>query len=487
MFSSGDLQQGEGAALSRKGVCANHIKDVSGFFKGAHITITARNEDEVEPAIILEKVSKSSATKLNLKDRSDPIENAAPVGTNYTRIQPAREINSVERESFWTKQQEEERRRKIEERKRVESDRKKLEECEKLRELHEAKEREQLALQKERDLSRRREEEKNAENRARDLLEERKLSTNDDEDEDPEEERMRRAEVMRQSRADEARSLVSGRSTIRNARAVFEQTDQTQISKGPVLSPKSPAVASSVSAARQLFMQNTESQSSPTDRPISDAVNRSTVTTTKSSPKSSVTNGSVNGPAVGAESLPDRDTSNDKVAQVALEPKHETEHLSLTEDNEMVESDSELALREDALKRAVYNDIPVGDHILEDIQEESEGKLVFRTMDTHSNLKRSPVTEVEDDADKLLASASKSEHGIRARALYDYQAGEYHALCYPAVILSISADETEISFDPDDIIAHVDMIDPGWYQGMAPDGSYGLFPANYVEIIIDAP
>ena len=48
-----------------------------------------------------------------------------------------------------------------------------------------------------------------------------------------------------------------------------------------------------------------------------------------------------------------------------------------------------------------------------------------------------------------------------------------------------SADETEISFDPDDIITHVDMIDPGWYQGLAPDGTYGLFPANYVEILKD--
>ena len=30
------------------------------------------------------------------------------------------------------------------------------------------------------------------------------------------------------------------------------------------------------------------------------------------------------------------------------------------------------------------------------------------------------------------------------------------------------------------------MIDPGWYQGMAPDGSYGLFPANYVEVLTDS-
>lgn len=47
----------------------------------------------------------------------------------------------------------------------------------------------------------------------------------------------------------------------------------------------------------------------------------------------------------------------------------------------------------------------------------------------------------------------------------------------------ISADATEISFDPDDIITHIDPIDEGWWQGLGPDGTYGLFPANYVEVI----
>lgn len=56
---------------------------------------------------------------------------------------------------------------------------------------------------------------------------------------------------------------------------------------------------------------------------------------------------------------------------------------------------------------------------------------------------------------------------------------------YLICLLYFAADETEISFDPDDIITHVDMIDPGWYQGLAPDGTYGLFPANYVEILQD--
>ncbi|XP_056100576.1 src substrate cortactin-like [Rhinichthys klamathensis goyatoka] len=55
--------------------------------------------------------------------------------------------------------------------------------------------------------------------------------------------------------------------------------------------------------------------------------------------------------------------------------------------------------------------------------------------------------------------------GVTAVALYDYQA----------------AGDDEISFDPDDIITNIEMIDEGWWRGVC-RGSYGLFPANYVEV-----
>ncbi|KAI2661356.1 Drebrin-like protein [Labeo rohita] len=44
------------------------------------------------------------------------------------------------------------------------------------------------------------------------------------------------------------------------------------------------------------------------------------------------------------------------------------------------------------------------------------------------------------------------------------------------------ADDTEISFDPDDIITGIEMIDEGWWRGYGPDGHFGMFPANYVEL-----
>lgn len=45
------------------------------------------------------------------------------------------------------------------------------------------------------------------------------------------------------------------------------------------------------------------------------------------------------------------------------------------------------------------------------------------------------------------------------------------------------ADDTEISFDPDDVITGIEMIDEGWWRGYGPDGHFGMFPANYVEVI----
>lgn len=56
---------------------------------------------------------------------------------------------------------------------------------------------------------------------------------------------------------------------------------------------------------------------------------------------------------------------------------------------------------------------------------------------------------------------------LRARALWDYQA----------------EDDTEISFNPDEIISEVEQIHDGWWRGRAPNGIVGLFPSNYVELI----
>lgn len=95
-------------------------------------------------------------------------------------------------------------------------------------------------------------------------------------------------------------------------------------------------------------------------------------------------------------------------------------------------------------------------------------------------------------AEDMIYQNIMSEDGLRARALYDYQAGKFFvrftaiqkfSLIVDLIHFSHLDDESEITFDPGDIITHIDQIDEGWWQGLGPDGTYGLFPANYVELI----
>ncbi|KAL6029948.1 hypothetical protein STEG23_028876, partial [Scotinomys teguina] len=64
------------------------------------------------------------------------------------------------------------------------------------------------------------------------------------------------------------------------------------------------------------------------------------------------------------------------------------------------------------------------------------------------------------------SSAGAGGAGTSAVALYDYQ-GE---------------GSDELSFDPDDIITDIEMVDEGWWRGRC-HGHFGLFPANYVKLL----
>lgn len=106
---------------------------------------------------------------------------------------------------------------------------------------------------------------------------------------------------------------------------------------------------------------------------------------------------------------------------------------------------------------------------------ENENAIVSRSdkrvleESIYANEQELPIAEPEtssipsnDDVNPTLLS---SDPGVTATALYDYQAGA----------------EDEISFDPDDTITHIEMIDEGWWRGLC-NNHYGLFPANYVQL-----
>ncbi|RWS26007.1 drebrin-like protein B [Leptotrombidium deliense] len=408
--------QGESAPLSRKGICVNHINDVSNFFRGAHITINARNEDEIEPEVIMQKVSMATATKYSFKQRSEQVEDVKPVGTNYKKIQPHREINVNERENFWTKQQEDEKRRKLEEKKKLEENRVKMEKEQRERELKETKERELLADKKDEEILKKREAEKNAENAARNELS-RRLSLGSHDSDDDETSIKRKQNEIAKERSEETKKLLSQRS-VKNARALFEQN----------------------SAAGQL--STIKANADQRHENIEMTVPSQAVTSQQES-------------AIEAENV---ESAQPEQEEHIENEEYVEEDDTEGEDDEFVEEEvydvRQISQAMDAMRYDMKYSEPLED-IAEETEEGSEDQSTEKIFDDHLDLEKEVFSVLDQ--------------GLKARALYDYQA----------------ADETEISFDPDDIITHIEQIDEGWWQGMGPNGTYGLFPANYVELIED--
>ncbi|KAK8771575.1 hypothetical protein V5799_025181 [Amblyomma americanum] len=381
--------QGEGVPLVKKGCCANHLMDISNFFRGAHITVTARNEDDVEPSLIVEKLSKCTVSSFNLRERSDPTESARPIGSVYKRIQPAREIASTEREKFWMKEQEEEKKRIKEEKLKAEAAKSRLAEQVKERELKDAQAREEWFKERSLSIDKMREAEKNAQNSTHNKVNKKLWEQQLQEDKHDEEERKCMSQSLRNRRSEEAQALIAQRTT--DAKAMFEPSTCTG------------AYASQASAAlsEQTNLKGTASQAE------APAVQNNHGAALASSPtKLTYTRNQL------------QDAQTTCLGAAPPEPAH----------NQSWEDEDGIA------------------EVSRPASEAVEGPGLNQAQP---------------------ASVETSEPEIRARALYDYQA----------------ADDTEISFDPDDIITHIEQIDEGWWQGLGPDGTYGLFPANYVELI----
>jgi hypothetical protein len=88
--------QGETVPGSRKTTAALHLRDVEKFFVGHHVTMTVRNEDDLDEAQIQEKIAKSSSTTYNFKEKPKGMElSPKPVGTAYKKIVPSAELPNI--------------------------------------------------------------------------------------------------------------------------------------------------------------------------------------------------------------------------------------------------------------------------------------------------------------------------------------------------------------------------------------------------------
>lgn len=102
------------------------------------------------------------------------------------------------------------------------------------------------------------------------------------------------------------------------------------------------------------------------------------------------------------------------------------------------------------------------------------GRPLNGTEDVDMSERHCYTVNREEEDDNEIQTEVVTENGkssperlLRVRALYDYQA----------------EDDTELSFEPGDIISDVETVDKAWWRGSSKDGRQGLFPANYVETI----
>jgi hypothetical protein len=132
-----------------------HLRDVERFLHGHHLTINVRNEDEIDMADILQKVSKVTASAFNFKEKPQGMEHSPkPVGTAHKKINPTAELpGAEEREKFWSADQDDEKRRLEAERQRREEEQRRVEQERRQREEAEGRLRETQIKERERKIS----------------------------------------------------------------------------------------------------------------------------------------------------------------------------------------------------------------------------------------------------------------------------------------------------------------------------------------------
>ena len=103
--------QGEGCPVTLKGQASNLLRDVQKFVGSYQITITARNEDEVDVKEIMKQVEKASTSKFSFKTRKEIPKNAIPVTdvkSVYQKVVISKDktLNMETRNKFWDTEQE---------------------------------------------------------------------------------------------------------------------------------------------------------------------------------------------------------------------------------------------------------------------------------------------------------------------------------------------------------------------------------------------
>ncbi|KAK7120888.1 hypothetical protein R3I94_020767 [Phoxinus phoxinus] len=395
---------------------------------GAHVTVNARSDDDVKPADIMEKVSMGSGVNYNIHKESiqkNNCELTGRVGSVYKKISALDEIQGTTRENFWAQAEQDEKNRRLEERRKANEERQRLEKEQREQEAREADERERRQREREKEIHQQRLYEKKQE-AANKEQEQGKLEKVEKEHQSPVKAGILRSESVQ--KANEAASIISQRSI--NPRELFMKTERSLVDSAMPSSPSRPGQLRSPFFSQQaVSAENPRSESK--SRPLSPV--RPAAATSVSHAPAPIS--PVRETPAFPGKIPDPFSNDTFVSEQAEESEDEWD-------------DSD----EEGLNPAAGN------------QQNEDEESIYMNVPSHHNL----YEQVSQNF-QTPAGEEETDHNqnICARALYDYQA----------------SDDTEISFDPDDIITGIEMIDEGWWRGYSPDGHNGMFPANYVELI----
>ncbi|XP_029460035.1 drebrin-like protein isoform X2 [Rhinatrema bivittatum] len=429
---------GEGVNDARKGVCANHVSTIANFLKGAHVTVNARAEEDVEPDSVMEKVAKASGANYNFHKESSKFQDSGPqgpVGSVYQKTNAVSEIKRVSKDTFWAKAEKDEENRRLEEKRRTEEERQRLDRERREHDQKEAEEREKRFKERANQIDAQKKFQQQQEIISRD-----KEKQQWREQEEEHQAKMQRGIKRSGSveKAQEAASVISQRS--QNPRELFKQRERAMSTETAPVAGQPAVPAHCGRKLRSPFLQKQMSQPESLTSPVRAAARNSPPASPGRSALQDTPPTSPVQPHVLEKSLPR--TAQDLQEDMRREEWHDVRPTQPSRN----EPPAPISPQEEENLYEVAPDHP-------DIYEEAQGVQHPEATYEYS----SHFHQEQELADK----------GLCARALYDYQA----------------ADDTEISFDPDNIITGIEMIDEGWWRGYGPDGHFGMFPANYVELI----
>ncbi|ELT87073.1 hypothetical protein CAPTEDRAFT_173451 [Capitella teleta] len=456
--------QGEGVPEMKKGSCANHVRDVAALLRGAHVTINARSEEDLDEDDVMDKVSKASGSNYSVhKEKAVAVPEPSPVlqGSVYKRIRPQAEIQAEKRDAFWEKTELEERQRISIDRQRSVEDRKKAEKELKEREARDAQERERKESERLKHIR----QVKDAENKANITKQDDGASWEKQQEEAmrDEQERQRASERMRQERAKEAQSLVAGRKN--DPRSMFKDKPQSQFDDQPAPSSAPRGGPPPPRKLRHDFLNRDDSsgaaRKAPIQLPTEDPGNAAVLE--RPGAESTIQQDQYEEPA------PRRDEEEYKAP---TKPNRFAGSISVMPKKKAAEPEPEPEPRHEPTSPAspqATGEPPATRNLLSETlpkrQQDSDEEEDDEAWEepTQEDFTPAPVAP----APVSPAPVASEALGQCARALYDYQAAE----------------DNEITFDPDDLITNIEQIDDGWWVGVSPDGARGMFPSNYVELI----